>query len=227
MRATSQQLLRDELSARRALEDLGQIIGETVTADDLPSWSELGLEAIVDAAADARAGLTPELLADEDSDAEKARQSIEAAEITLASARRFTPDLSVSASASLPNFSYQVSAELSVSPADWNGDDVADAQGELDRAQQRYEYALRSARLDAEAALLEFDIALSGVDVARDNLADADEALAEARFRLSRGDVTQLAVSEAELAVSTAQHGYYSALATAVKRWATIEYRQF
>ena len=227
VRTASQRLLRDEISAQRAFEDLSQLIGETVTVDNLPSWSALGLDDLVASAVTARSSLTPELLAEDDSDVEKARQNVEAAEISVAAARRFTPDLSVSASASLPDFSYQVSAEFSISPSDWSGDDVENAQTALDRANQRYDYALRSATLDTASALLELDIALSGVDVAREDLADADSALAEAQFRLSRGDVTQLAVQEAELAVANAQHSFYSALASALKRWATIEYQQF
>ena len=227
VRTASQQLLRDEISARRALEELSQLIGETVSVDNLPSWSALGLDDLIAAAMTARSNLTPEVLAQSDSDVEKARQNVEAAEIAVAAARRFTPDLSVSASASLPNFSYQVSAEFLISPSDWSGDDVENAETPLDRANQRYEYALRSATLDTESALLELDIAFTGVDFAREDLADADSALAEALFRLSRGDVTQLAVREAELAVANAQHSFYSALASALKRWATIEYQQF
>ena len=227
VRTASQQVQRDEITARRAVEKLSQATAVTVTDEMVPSWADLGLEELIESAIASRETLTPELLAEDAGAVETASQEVESAQIALASERRFTPDLSIGASASYPNFSYQVTAELTISPSDFNGEGVSDAQRQLSTAQQQHDYAMRSARIDAESALLEFDIAVTNVDVAREKLSDANDALAETQFRYCRGDVTEVDVRDAELSVASAENGYQSALATALRRWATIEYRQY
>ena len=157
----------------------------------------------------------------------RAVQDVRSAQVDLESTHRFTPRLSVTASGGLPDWQYSVGAELTVSPADWDGTAIRDAQSDLAFAEREYGYAVRIAEYDAISALNELRFSLDDLDVARDDLSDNQQGFAEAEFRFGRGDITQLALDQASLGVAEAEHDVTMAMLNVVRRLMAIEYGQY
>jgi outer membrane protein TolC len=227
VRSAERQTARNEIALRQAAENLSQVLGLEVTPEDLPGWEDLGLDELLDSVVAHRDEVSTEELALSDSAVVKASYQIASARIDLAAARRFTPNLTISVSAALPDLSYGGQAELSISPSQWDGSAVSDAEDDLEQAQQAYDYAYRTALLGAEMALLDFDYAVADVELAREDLGEAVDTLAETEFRFDRGTVTALAVTEAELAVTRAESSVNSAVAAALKQWHAVDLHQY
>ena len=227
VRTGAERIVRAELSQGRFHEVLTREISLAVDSIRIPTTGELNLESYVGAARDVLASASAIELAEGDVTVLHAALDVRAAQLDLESTHRFTPRLSVTASGGLPNWQYSVGAELTISPADWDGSAVRDAESDLAFAEQEYDYAIRIAEYDALAALNEVQFSLDDLEVARDDLADAEQDLAEAKFRFGRGDITQLALDQAGLAVTEAEHVVTAAMLSVVRRFMAIEYGRY
>ncbi len=227
VRTGAERIVRAELSQGRAQEVLAREIGVTAKSIRIPTAGELNLESYVGAAAVVLESVSAGEIAEEDVAVLDAALDVRSAQLDLESTHRFTPRLSITASGGLPDWQYSVGAELTVSPADWDGSAVRDAESDLAFAEQEYNYAIRIAEYDALAALNELQFSLDDLEVAEDDLADAEQDLAEAEFRFGRGDITQLALDQAGLTVTETEHDVTMAMLSAVRRFMAIEYGRY
>ncbi len=231
----TERFTRAEVSLDRAQEVLAREIGVTAESIQIPRADGLDLKSVIDTAVTVMESTSATELAAGDAAVVRAAQDVRSAQLDLESTHRFTPRLSITASGGLlitgsgglPNWEYGVGAELTVSPADWDGSVIRDAESDLAFAESEYEFTLRIAGYDALAALNELQFSLTDLNGAGDDLADAQQDLAEAEFRLGRGDITQLALDQADLLVTEAEHDFTTAMLNVVRRVAAIEYRQY
>ncbi|MCK4514984.1 MAG: TolC family protein [Spirochaetaceae bacterium] len=227
VRTGAERIVRAELSQGRAQEVLSREIGVAADSIRIPTVGELNLGSYVGAAAVVLECVSAGEIAEEDVAVLDAALDVRSARLDLESTHRFTPRLSITASGGLPDWQYSVGAELTVSPADWDGSAVRDAESDLAFAEQEHNYAIRIAEYDALAALNELQFSLDDLEVAEDDLADAEQDLAEAEFRFGRGDITQLALDQAGLTVTETEHDVTMAMLSAVRRFMAIEYGRY
>lgn len=239
LRSARQARERKALAADRAAWSLADAVGLPRETISLPDWDRLGLAS---AAADVRARAggrasrpQPDALAEEAPAVRTAALDAQAARVELAAARRFTPDLSAGAQARFPlepegpqqQPRYSLSLDVTVRPSDWDGTARIEAEEDLAFAERALQRARTVARYDARSALLELDIAIEELDAELADLELAGRDLREAAFRFERGDVTRLALDEAELDVAGAEAAVDAARAAVVKRWYAIDLGQF
>jgi len=227
VRTGSERIVRAELSLHRTEEVLARELGVTAESIRIPAAGELNLESYLGTAANVLESVSAVELAESDAAVVSAAQDLRSAQLDLQSTHRFTPRFSITASGGLPNWQYSVGAVLTVSPADWDGTAVRDAESDLEFAESERDYAIRVAEYDALAALNELQFSLNDVEVAGDDLADAEQDLTEAAFRFGRGDITQLALDHARLTVTEAEHGVTTAMLNVVRRFMAIEYGRY
>lgn len=227
VRVGARRIVRAELSRDRDREALAREIGVAAESIEIPPADELDLESHISAAADLLESMSAAELAEGDVAVLHAAQNLRSAQLDLKSAHRFTPRLSITASGGLPNWQYSVGAELTISPADWDGAAVQSAESDLAFAVGEYEYALRIAEYDALSALGELQFSMDDLDVTRGDLADTRRDLAEAEFRFGRGDIPQLALDQTGLAVTEAEHEVFAAMLNVARRLGAIEFGQY
>ncbi|MBU8913227.1 MAG: TolC family protein [Spirochaetales bacterium] len=227
VRTGAERIVRAELSLDRAQEVLARDIGVAPESIQLPSAGELDPESFVGSAVNVLESVPATELAEGDVAVVRAVQDVRSAQLDLESTHRFTPHLSITASGGLPDWRYSVGAELTVSPADWDGTAVRDAESDLAFAEREYEYAVRIAEYDALSALNELQFSLDDLGVAQDDLSDSRQDLAEADFRFGRGDITQLALDQARLRVTETEHDVTTAMLNVVRRVMAIDYGQY
>ena len=227
VRTGAERIVRAELSLDRAYEVVARDVGIPSEAIRIPAADELDLDPYVAGAAELAGSLSAAELAELDVAVFRAAQDVRSAQLDLESIHRFSPRVSISASGGLPNRQYSVGAELTVSPADWNGTAAEDARSDLAFAEREYDYALRLAEYDALAALNELQFSLDDLEVALGDLADARQDLAEAAFRFGRGDITQLSLDQTQLGVAEAEHEVTGAMLNVVRRLMAIDYGQY
>ncbi len=227
VREGARRVVRAELAAERALEALSQTTGLPAEEITLPAAVELELDQWAEVAQTTLQEAQKTDLAITDSEVAKTRLEVESARLDLDAARLFTPDITVSASAGLPDWQYSVSAEVVLSPSQWDGSAVSDARSDLAAAEQAYDYAVRVAEFDVAEALGELEFAVSDLEVAASDVADARQDLAEAQFRFNRGDITPLALAQAELTVLSTDHALVKARLAVVSRLTAVQYAQW
>ncbi|MEE8440865.1 MAG: TolC family protein, partial [Spirochaetia bacterium] len=157
----TERFTRAEVSLDRAQEVLAREIGVTAESIQIPRADGLDLKSVIDTAVTVMESTSATELAAGDAAVVRAAQDVRSAQLDLESTHRFTPRLSITASGGLlitgsgglPNWEYGVGAELTVSPADWDGSVIRDAESDLAFAESEYEFTLRIAGYDALAAL--------------------------------------------------------------------------
>jgi outer membrane protein TolC len=235
VREGARRIARTEIDAARARESLAELLDLSAATIPVPAAGALGLDGLLaraeelaaaGAGADSGATTVAEL-AVADPGFRRAALEVEGAALDAEAAYRFSPDLVVSASAGVPNWQYAVNIDLTLSPAQWDGNAVTEAALDLADAEDAQAYALRLAELSVTAAIHELGYALVDVQVANDDLSDAEQDLVEAQFRFERGDITALALAQAKLAVLAARNGLFSAELEVVRQLAVIDYRQW
>lgn len=252
-RAAAERVVRSELSAERSVEVLARTLGIPASTVSLPAIADLDTELIMGqareflaaaatAGAPAGSASTAEVrslaarLALRDASVVTAELQLRTAGLNVEAARRFAPQLSVTASAASPvwqpgaatqSWSYKIGAEITLSPSQWDGSAVSDALEDLQAAQDDYAYAVRLAELDVLGGLNELKFALDSVEAERQDRASAEQDLVEAQFRYERGYITALALEQARLAVLSAKHELGTARLTVVGRMAGIDYGQW
>jgi outer membrane protein TolC len=227
VRSGAQRLVRAELAAERAKEVVARDTGIPAAALTIPPAAAVDLDSYVDDAAELAVSLSAVELAESDPALSRADLEVRSARLDLEATHKFTPKVSISATGGLPDWRYSLGAELTVSPADWDGTAVDDAGSDLASAERDYDYALRIAEYDAIAALNNLAFSLDDLEVAAATLADAGQDLTEATFRFGRGDLTQLSLDQTEQGVTEAEYEVTSAKLGVVRDFMAIEYGQY
>ncbi len=154
----------------------------------------------------------------------EARLALEVDELDRRDARLFDPSFTLTASTDLPDREYEIAAEITLSPSQWDATEVADARADLAHSQSELAIAIRLAEFDAISAINELRFAVEDLGAAERAVSDATVAVEEAQFRLERGGITQLESDQARLQLDRANVDLVIARIAVVRRYMAIEF---
>lgn len=227
LRSARQDLLRSELSSDRATASLAQAVGLPVDGVPVVRADAIGFEEVTEAAISFVETADVSEMAEAASGPQLSLLDVRRAELHQQSALVFSPELTVSASAGLPDRTYSLSAEISVSPSDFDFDARKDAEADLADAERAYEYAVLESIFGAQSALMDLEFALEDLDDAAYALGQAQQDLDEATFFSERGEITELEFQQVELDLALAEYNLVAAQISVAKNWYAIEFRQY
>ena len=227
LRARNHELRLSRLSAERTLELLAWALALPVGQIALPTLEDLGLEGLVEEAVALVGSADPAALADAAPGVLLSSIDVQEADLDISSARPFSPSLSITASAALPDLNYTVGAQFGFTVSDFDLTARRVARKAATLARLDHEHVVTMARLDAREALLELEFSLEDLRAALDDLAEAQLDMAETQYYAKRGEATRLDLAQADLALGVAEEDVAEEQVGVVENWFVFQFVQY
>jgi outer membrane protein TolC len=127
------------------------------------------------------------------------------------------PDLSVGSSLSFPGGDFSLSASLSISPSDFQGDKRADIEEDIEDLKRDMDTEQYVLRLEKELKMRSIEIALQALEMARLQLEQAHTLYEEEKILAAEGERTELELLKAEASVISAENGLFQQSAAVLR----------